>query len=239
MRQAEDGKIAVPGRRLRGGDLMSDESPNMISRLAGQEGDPVVRPQAVRAGGHQGPQHHPDDGHDDHHPGLPPQVLLVARPRPSPSIRTSRFRSRSTQLKPKMAVTVTVTKKVILVEGDGIAPINAAAVDPAVKRDGENGYYITPLVEILEKHARREKKVAELTGPEVRGPAHDRRRPDDALPPADRESSIPAARPATRTTGCWSSSRGTEPRCGLRPAYVTVSAGGPIPYATLSKMSPR
>jgi biopolymer transport protein ExbD len=37
-------------------------------------------------------------------------------------------------------------------------------VDPAVKRDGENGYYITPLVEILEKHARKEKKVAELTG---------------------------------------------------------------------------
>ena len=50
-------------------------------------------------------------------------------------------------------MTVTVTKKVILVEGDAIAPINAGRVDPAVKRDGENGYYITPLVEILEKHA--------------------------------------------------------------------------------------
>ena len=58
-----------------------------------------------------------------------------------------------TELKPKLAVTVTVTKKVILVEGDAIAPINAGRVDPAVKRDGENGYYITPLVEILEKHA--------------------------------------------------------------------------------------
>jgi biopolymer transport protein ExbD len=70
----------------------------------------------------------------------------------------------STQLKPKEAITVTVTKKVILVEGDGIAPINGGRVDPAVKRDGENGYYITPLVDVLEKHARREKKVAELTG---------------------------------------------------------------------------
>ena len=70
----------------------------------------------------------------------------------------------TTQLKPKEAISLTVTKKVILVEGDGIAPINGGKVDPAVKRDGENGYYITPLVDILEKHARKEKKVAELTG---------------------------------------------------------------------------
>ncbi|HVY36471.1 MAG TPA: biopolymer transporter ExbD [Polyangia bacterium] len=69
-----------------------------------------------------------------------------------------------TELKPKLAVTVTVTKKVLLVEGDGIAPVNNGRIDPAVKRDGENGYYITPLVEILEKHAKREKKVAEITG---------------------------------------------------------------------------
>jgi len=72
--------------------------------------------------------------------------------------------SSTTQLKPKEALSVTVTKKVILVEGDGIAPIAGGRVDPSVKRDGENGYYITPLVDILEKHARKEKKVAELTG---------------------------------------------------------------------------
>ena len=72
--------------------------------------------------------------------------------------------SSTTQLRTKEAISVTVTKKVILVEGDAIAPINAGRVDPAVKRDGENGYYITPLVDILEKHARKEKKVAELTG---------------------------------------------------------------------------
>jgi biopolymer transport protein ExbD len=70
----------------------------------------------------------------------------------------------TTLLKTKLAVSVVVTKKVLLVEGDAIAPINLGKVDPTVKRDGENGYYITPLVEILEKHARREKKVAELTG---------------------------------------------------------------------------
>jgi biopolymer transport protein ExbD len=72
--------------------------------------------------------------------------------------------SSTTQLKPKEAISVTVTKKVILVEGDGVAPITGGRVDPAVKRDGENGYFITPLVDLLEKHARREKKVAELTG---------------------------------------------------------------------------
>src|SRR5499427_817225 len=60
--------------------------------------------------------------------------------------------------------TSTITKKVILVEGDGVAPITGGRVDPAVKRDGENGYYITPLVDILEKHARKEKRVAEMTG---------------------------------------------------------------------------
>lgn len=70
----------------------------------------------------------------------------------------------TTQLKPKEAISVTLTKKVILVEGDGIAPIAGGRVDPAVKRDGENGYFISPLVDILEKHARKEKKVAELTG---------------------------------------------------------------------------
>ena len=69
-----------------------------------------------------------------------------------------------TQLKPKLAVTVTVTKKVLLVEGDGVAPIKRVASTRPMKRDGENGYYISPLVDILEKHAKREKRVAELTG---------------------------------------------------------------------------
>ena len=74
-----------------------------------------------------------------------------------------------TQLKPKEAVSVTITKKIVLVEGDAIAPINNGKVDPAVKRDGENGYYITPLVDILEKHSRKEKRVAELTGQKFEG----------------------------------------------------------------------
>ena len=32
------------------------------------------------------------------------------------------------------------------------------------RNNTENGYFITPLVDILEKHSRKEKKVAELTG---------------------------------------------------------------------------
>src|SRR5438270_1109513 len=38
-----------------------------------------------------------------------------------------------TQLKPKLAVSLTITKKVILVEGDAVAPINGGRVDPTVK----------------------------------------------------------------------------------------------------------
>src|SRR3954447_26751447 len=41
----------------------------------------------------------------------------------------------STQLKTKLALNVTITKKVILVEGDAIAPVNQGKVDPTVKRD--------------------------------------------------------------------------------------------------------
>ena len=91
-----------------------------------------------------------------------------------------------TQLKPKLAVTVTVTKKVILVEGDAIAPINAGA---STRRSSATARTATTSRRSSTSSrstlgARR--KVAELTGPEVRRPADDRRRPDDALPPADR-----------------------------------------------------
>ena len=54
-----------------------------------------------------------------------------------------------------LAVNVTVTQNAILVEGDAVAPVRAGAVDPSVKRDGANGYYITPLVDTLQKHANR------------------------------------------------------------------------------------
>ena len=74
-----------------------------------------------------------------------------------------------TRLAPKQAVPVTITKRVVLVEGDAVAPITNGRIDPQLKRDGDNGYYITPLVDTLSKVARREKKVAEMTGQKFDG----------------------------------------------------------------------
>jgi biopolymer transport protein ExbD len=72
--------------------------------------------------------------------------------------------SSNTTLNAKQAVAVTVTKRVVLVDGEPVAPVNNGKIDPALKRDGDNGYYITPLVEMLGRVARKEKKVAEMTG---------------------------------------------------------------------------
>ena len=69
-----------------------------------------------------------------------------------------------TRMAMKQAVPVTITKRVILVEGDAVASINNGKVDPASKRDGENGYYITTLVDLLQKVSNKERKVAELQG---------------------------------------------------------------------------
>ncbi len=62
-----------------------------------------------------------------------------------------------------MAVNITITQNAIMVEGDAITPVRAGAVDPSAKRDGANGYYITPLVDVLTKHATRLKKIAALS----------------------------------------------------------------------------
>ncbi len=74
-----------------------------------------------------------------------------------------------TPLKAKQAIMLTVTKRVILVEGEGVAPISNGKIDPALKRDGENGYYITALVDQLTKVAARERKVAEYQGAKFDG----------------------------------------------------------------------
>jgi biopolymer transport protein ExbD len=63
-----------------------------------------------------------------------------------------------------VAVNITVTQNAVLVEGDAVAPVRNGAVDPSVKRDGANGYYITPLVDVLTKHANRLKKISALGG---------------------------------------------------------------------------
>jgi len=63
-----------------------------------------------------------------------------------------------------MAVNITITQNAILVEGDAVTPIRAGSVDPSAKRDGANSYFITPLVDVLTKHANRLKKIAALSG---------------------------------------------------------------------------
>jgi biopolymer transport protein ExbD len=68
-----------------------------------------------------------------------------------------------------LAVNITVTQNAVLVEGDAVAVVRAGAVDPSVKRDGANGYYITPLVDTLNKHANRLKKIAAMGGTQFDG----------------------------------------------------------------------
>src|SRR3954453_5365161 len=46
-----------------------------------------------------------------------------------------------TRMSVKQAVPITVTKRIVLVEGEPVAPINNGRIDPALKKDGENGYY--------------------------------------------------------------------------------------------------
>jgi biopolymer transport protein ExbD len=70
-----------------------------------------------------------------------------------------------------LAVNITVTQTAILVEGDGVTTVRSGAVDPSVKRDGANGYYITPLVDVLTKHANRLKKIAAMGGTQFDGTA--------------------------------------------------------------------
>ncbi len=80
---------------------------------------------------------------------------------PTSSIETTR----------PLAVNVSVTQNAILVEGDAVAPVRAGAIDPSMKRDGANGYYITPLVDTLQKHANRLKKIALIGGTQFDGTA--------------------------------------------------------------------
>ncbi|HEY2746365.1 MAG TPA: biopolymer transporter ExbD [Polyangia bacterium] len=70
-----------------------------------------------------------------------------------------------------LAVNITITQNAVLVEGDGVTTVRAGAVDPSVKRDGANGYYITPLVEVLTHHANRLKKIAAMGGTAFDGTA--------------------------------------------------------------------
>ena len=197
----------VPRRRLRGGDPLMPTARDPAGHLAprGQEGHPVLRPQARPSPRHQGPEHHPDDGHDDHHPGVLAQVVLVERVDAStfdqnlqlPKSTTSSSRSwRSPSPSPRRSSWSRATPSPRSTPARSTRRSSATATTATTSRRSSTS---------LEKHAKREKKVAELTGSKFDGPAHDRRRPDDALPPAHRDPLLVRPGRVTRTTACSSS----------------------------------
>lgn len=69
----------------------------------------------------------------------------------------------TSQVKPHQAVEVTITKSAILVENRIVAAVKRGEVDSSVKRDGQSGYLITPLLTTLQKHTTRLKKVEKMT----------------------------------------------------------------------------
>ena len=73
----------------------------------------------------------------------------------------------TSEIAPHRAVQVTITKKAILVEAgerqEPIAAVKKGEVDTSVKRDGQSGYLINPLLNILQKHAKRLKRLEKLT----------------------------------------------------------------------------
>lgn len=73
----------------------------------------------------------------------------------------------STEIEAHKAVQITVTRKAIVVEsGDTAEPVAAVKngeVDASVKRDGQSGYVITPLMGLLQKHATRLKLIEKKT----------------------------------------------------------------------------
>lgn len=75
---------------------------------------------------------------------------------PSEEMMPPRSASRATH---KTAVEVTITKKAILVASKAIAAVKKGEVDSAAKRDGQSGFLINPLLDTLQKHATRLKRL--------------------------------------------------------------------------------
>jgi biopolymer transport protein ExbD len=65
----------------------------------------------------------------------------------------------SSELKPHQAVKLTITRRAILVEDDPVAAVKKGEVDSSIKRDGQSSYLITPLLNLLQKHATRLKEL--------------------------------------------------------------------------------
>jgi biopolymer transport protein ExbD len=70
----------------------------------------------------------------------------------------------TSMLKTVPSVNVTITTVAVIIEGDAVVSVRGGAIDPSSKRDGANGFYVTPIVDTLEKHARRLKKLEAMGG---------------------------------------------------------------------------
>lgn len=68
----------------------------------------------------------------------------------------------NSKVKSKTTLQITITKKAILVEDKAVAAVKKGEVDSSLKRDGQSGFLIMPLEELLKKHATRLKKLEKM-----------------------------------------------------------------------------
>lgn len=66
----------------------------------------------------------------------------------------------SSLIEPEEAVPIAITQKQVLVDDQPVADLIDGAVDPSTKRDGETGYFITPLFDALSENAEKQKRIA-------------------------------------------------------------------------------
>jgi biopolymer transport protein ExbD len=81
-------------------------------------------------------------------------------PVPIPHSEGLHLPSSTAQLAAPDAVPVTLTRTALLVNDRRVAGIRDGRVDAGVKRDGDPGYFITPLYEALSSEAARQKDIA-------------------------------------------------------------------------------
>ncbi|PIE65876.1 MAG: biopolymer transporter ExbD [Deltaproteobacteria bacterium] len=65
----------------------------------------------------------------------------------------------SAQIEAKTTLQITITKKSILVADKPVASVKKGEVDSSLKRDGQSGFLIMPLMEVLQQHATRLKTL--------------------------------------------------------------------------------
>jgi hypothetical protein len=125
------------------------------------------RSSARARAGDQLPQHHRDDGHDDHHPRLFAQELehveridpTVGRPDDAESVLTTEASQEG--------LAVLISKSHIVVDDSVVCPVPADAthgIEGKYKRSGPNDLYIVPLANALQSWRERDRQIRAATG---------------------------------------------------------------------------